>query len=160
MLAAAAVSLFAVRVALRPTGSIHVASKEVVAKPPRTHAGIIMEGVDHALYGYGLYSQMVFGEGFEEPAAPIEQRDRLSEQWGISSGGVNVSLSRQAFSGKQSLRVVGSGSVVNAGLYGLGIAPTAGWSYEGSFYYMLNHERTGSRASFTLQTSVYFAIII
>ena len=47
--------------------TIQLSPNHTIARVPSTHAGLIMEGVNHALYGYGLGSQMVFGEGFEEP---------------------------------------------------------------------------------------------
>ena len=50
------------QVAAAGVPTISVGLNRTLARVPPTHAGLIMEGVNHALYGYGLGSQMVFGE--------------------------------------------------------------------------------------------------
>jgi alpha-L-arabinofuranosidase len=110
-----------------------------IARMPATHAGLIMEGVNHALYGYGLGSQMLFGEGFEEPSITdctvhnTACYGPFPEQWSVIG---NASLtSTKVFTGKQALRVEGTAQLLNAGLHRLGMATTRGWTYEASFFY-------------------------
>jgi hypothetical protein len=45
---------------------IDVHAKEVIASVSRTMTGACIEDVNHEIYG-GLYSQMIFGESFQEP---------------------------------------------------------------------------------------------
>lgn len=113
-----------------------------VARMPATHAGLIMEGVNHALYGYGLGSQMLFGEEFEEPSitdctaynAPCY--GPFPEQWSVVGGNASLtSVTADVFTGKQALRVDRAAQLLNAGLHKLGIASTQGWGYEASLFY-------------------------
>ena len=46
---------------------IDVHAKEAIASVSRTMTGACIEDVNHEIYG-GLYSQMIFGESFQEPA--------------------------------------------------------------------------------------------
>ena len=123
--------------------TISVDPNRTIARVPTTHAGLIMEGVNHALYGYGLGSQMLFGEGFEEPsitnctATAAACPGVFPEQWALISGRVEVT-SAEVFTGKQALRVDGSAVLLNAGLHRLGIASSRGWRYEASVYYKLD----------------------
>ena len=123
-------------------GTITLDPNSTIARVPATHAGLIMEGVNHALYGYGLGSQMLFGEGFEEPAitdctahsAPCH--GPFPEQWSLIRGNASLaSTTAGVFTGKQALRVDGAAQLLNAGLHRLGIAATQGWAYEVSFFY-------------------------
>ena len=104
--------------------TMSVATNVTVARVPPTHAGLIMEGVNHALYGYGLGSQMLFGEGFEEPnitdctahSAPCY--GPFPNQWSLTNGGATVtSEEAEVFTGKQALRVDGTAQLLNAGTY-------------------------------------------
>ncbi len=113
-----------------------------IARIPATHAGLIMEGVNHALYGYGLGSQMLFGEGFEEPSitdcttSSSPCYGPFPEQWSVIGGNASLTLTEaEVFTGKQGLRVQGAAQLLNAGLHRLGIASTQGWAYEASFFY-------------------------
>ena len=124
-----------------------------IARMPATHAGLIMEGVNHALYGYGLGSQMVFGEGFEEPSitdctdnAPCH--GPFPEQWSVIGGNASLTSTKaEVFTGKQALRVDGEAQLLNAGLHRLGISSTQGWAYEASFFYQYKADPTPKLAS-------------
>jgi hypothetical protein len=48
---------------------ISVHAGDVIARPSRHLTGACIEDVNHEIYG-GLYSQMIFGESFQEPAPP------------------------------------------------------------------------------------------
>ena len=47
---------------------ISVHAGDVIARPSRHLTGACIEDVNHEIYG-GLYSQMIFGESFQEPSA-------------------------------------------------------------------------------------------
>jgi hypothetical protein len=74
---------------------------EVLADQPtksvsRLLTGACLEDVNHEVYG-GLYSQMVFGESFQEPpTAPDQIKDFrvLGGKWQVRQGEVNVSGER------------------------------------------------------------------
>jgi alpha-L-arabinofuranosidase len=53
-------------------GNIEVFFDEVINKVSKYTTGACLEDVDHEIYG-GLYSQMIFGESFEEPYLSIDQ---------------------------------------------------------------------------------------
>ena len=56
----------AVLTAAEPEAKIQVNTKEVLNDVSRYMAGACIEDVNHEIYG-GIYSQMIFGEGFQEP---------------------------------------------------------------------------------------------
>ena len=137
-----------------PHGTISLDPNSTIATMPSTHAGLIMEGVNHALYGYGLGSQMLFGEGFEEPAitdctahnAPCH--GPFPEQWSLIGGNASLTSTKaEVFTGKQALRVDGAAQLLNAGLHRLGIASTSGWVYEASFFYLYKADPPTSKLS-------------
>ncbi len=112
---------------------IEVHAAEVVQHLPRTLTGVCLEDVNHEIYG-NLYSQMIFGESFQEPAqSPLAGSPEpaiaanLSGQWrGFTSGtaaGETRFETQRPFVGRQSQRlsfVGGAGTVgiANLGLYG------------------------------------------
>jgi alpha-L-arabinofuranosidase len=53
--------------------TIHVSTDEVVGRVSRYLTGACMEDVNHEVYG-GIYSQMIFGESFEEEPQEIDAR--------------------------------------------------------------------------------------
>src|SRR5664279_4730652 len=55
-------------------------------------AGACIEDVNHEIYG-GLYSEMIFGESFQEPppAPSIRNFKLLGGQWTLQEGGVRGS---------------------------------------------------------------------
>ena len=142
-LAAAVATTTAASPAYTTHGAISVdPNSTAIARMPTTHAGLIMEGVNHALYGYGLGSQMLFGEGFEEPSVTDCTADKAAcygpfpEQWSVIGGNASLTSTKaEVFSGKQSLRIDGAAQLLNAGLHRLGIASTQGWAYDASFFY-------------------------
>src|SRR5262245_56113177 len=64
---------------------IHAAQTEQTI--PRFLTGSCIEDVNHEIYG-GLYSQMIFGESFQEPptAAPIKNFSVYGGRWTIHNG--------------------------------------------------------------------------
>lgn len=52
-------------------GSVRVFSHEKISRVSKFTTGACLEDVDHEVYG-GLYSQMIYGESFEEPAMSID----------------------------------------------------------------------------------------
>lgn len=103
-------------------------------------AGACIEDVNHEIYG-GLYSQMIFGESFEEPAINPGAGDAaISGMWGpihTGSAVLDAKIVRdQPFIGTQSQRITfvrgeGEVGIENRGLNRQGIAFAAGKTYEG-----------------------------
>lgn len=137
------------RAASPPTVTIAVdAAAPPTATATAALSGIGIEDANHQLYG-GLYSQMVFGESFEEPAGPdgasgsapwlvfaIDGCFGTSQgpTWRTVSGAPSVVADPPAFTGNASQRLPGGAAVENGGLLGAGMWWEAGKSYEGSVY--------------------------
>lgn len=93
-----------------------------------------MEDVNHEIYG-GLYSQMIFGESFAEPA-----RGGVSRQWRATdaeTGAAYMLTSDAPFKDEHSQRIVRSAAgnwsgVENRGLNRQGLSLIANKSYEGT----------------------------
>ncbi|WP_249998547.1 RICIN domain-containing protein [Actinoplanes sp. M2I2] len=104
----------------------------------RRMTGSGLENVNHEIYG-GLYSQLIYGEVFGEPAV----EPGVSGQWrrtasGTATGSLSLTTDRP-FRGAQSQRITytaGSGrfGVDNRGLNRWGINLIAGRPYEGYVY--------------------------
>src|SRR5438309_9297822 len=71
--------------------TIRVRAKDVVSRVTRTMTGACLEDVNHEVYG-GLYSQMVFGESFQEPSPPpgVKHFSAYGGRWAVSDGVVSV----------------------------------------------------------------------
>src|SRR5690348_14590921 len=66
---------------------IRVDAKKVLGPVSRYLTGACIEDVNHEIYG-GLYSQMVFGESFQEPPAesPVRDFSVYDGQWRLQNG--------------------------------------------------------------------------
>jgi hypothetical protein len=112
--------------------------------------GACLEDVNHEVYG-GLYSQMIFGESFQEPPAPVDgqqaskvgEKPKISRQWRLIVGGdvrADFDLdTNRPFVGLQSQRLdfkSGSGvvGIENRGLNRCGLDFLAGKNYEGCIW--------------------------
>ena len=114
-----------------PTAVITVHADQVLHPISRYLTGACLEDVNHEIYG-GIYSQMVFGESFQEPA--------VSGKWdpintGLVSGNCSVETNHPLV-GTQSQRITvtsgaGEFGVANQGLNRWGMAFVAGNPYEG-----------------------------
>jgi len=93
--------------------------------------GAGIEDVNHELYG-GLYSQMIFGESFEEPPG----NDGVSNAWADWSGKCFCNVTPDAANGVQS-QIVANGSIVNFGLGSQGLSLLANLEYNGYIYLKL-----------------------
>jgi hypothetical protein len=120
------------------------------ASPLLRGAGI--EDVNHELYG-GIYSQMIFGESFEEPAGPdgvSGSRENTAHGGGITWSAARTqpdsqpmfAVSADARSGNQSqvigLRSGTRAAIINFGLDTQGLFFEPGREYEGHVFVKLN----------------------
>jgi hypothetical protein len=118
-----------------PTGNtVAVNALDVrAAQVSRTMTGSGMEDVNHEIYG-GLYSQLVYGEFFQEP--PVAAG--VSGMWRPIGAGSFSLPTDSPYQGSQSQRITNSGTgpvgVENRGLNRWGINFTAGLAYEGYAY--------------------------
>src|SRR5437868_5690295 len=66
---------------------IHVEAGKVATHVGRHLAGACIEDVNHEIYG-GLYSQMVFGAGFQEPSSqsPVKGFRAFDGRWSVEDG--------------------------------------------------------------------------
>lgn len=71
--------------------TIQVHPKQTISHVTRYMTGACLEDVNHEVYG-GLYSQMIFGESFQEPAwlAPIKDFTAHGGRWSLNNGVVSV----------------------------------------------------------------------
>jgi Alpha-L-arabinofuranosidase C-terminal domain/Domain of Unknown Function (DUF1080) len=73
------------------SATIHVDATKTIAHVTKYMTGACLEDVNHEVYG-GLYSQMVFGESFQEPPLPppVKGFKMLGGQWEVSDGVASV----------------------------------------------------------------------
>lgn len=116
---------------------IHVDARQIGRPASRYLTGACIEDVNHEVYG-GIYSQMIFGESFQEPAR--QELAGVSGMWRSFSTGTAKIMARieteQPFVGSQSQGlsfVEGTGEVgiENQGLNRSGMSFIAGKSYDG-----------------------------
>jgi len=114
---------------------IHIQADQVIHPVSRFLTGACIEDVNHEIYG-GIYSQMIFGESFQEPAKSPE----ISGMWrGLSRGdakGKFASIADNSFAETQSQQVTfesgnGEWGLENQGLNRWGMNFLAGKTYEG-----------------------------
>jgi hypothetical protein len=74
-----------------PAEEIKVDASQVVGPVSRYLTGACIEDVNHEIYG-GLYSQMIFGESFQEPVPPpsISGFTRFGGSWQVKDGVVRI----------------------------------------------------------------------
>ncbi len=140
-----AISLFAIVVAHGKAAdvTISVQADHVLAPVSGLLTGACIEDVNHEIYG-GIYSEMIFGESFQEPApsspAPPGKAPGISGMWrplrrGAAAGRFAVD-SEEPFLGTQSQQVYfesgqGEWGIENQGLNHEGMNFVAGRDYEG-----------------------------
>jgi hypothetical protein len=123
---------------------IRVHPGEVISHVTRHMTGACLEDVNHEVYG-GLYSQMIFGESFQEPAP--RKDEGVSGMWrglrhGTATGRFALETDRP-FVGRQSQRLTfeaGEGEVglENHGLKRWGLSFVGGKPYEGHVWLRAN----------------------
>ena len=101
---------------------IKLGSAAVPTKP--TLLGACMEDVNHELYG-GIWSQMIFGEAFEEPASD----NGVSGMW-LPVGEGTFALADGGYSGSHR-QIVTDSAIANRGLNKSGMYFKAGMDYRG-----------------------------
>ena len=121
--------------------TIRIEADQVVGPVSRCLTGACIEDVNHEIYG-GIYSQMIFGESFQEPApAPSGQGFKeISRMWravrsGTATGRFAI-VSQRPFAGEQSQQLSfdsgeGQWGLENQGLNRWGMNFVAGKPYEG-----------------------------
>ena len=125
---------------------------KVVASVDRTLLGGTLEDTSFSLYGGGIYSQLIYGESFEEPrleGAAVPRTDRTDMTWAGTTStksacytlipGKSKAPEDSAFNGRQSLRMTASNAtclITNMGGGGdrWGIPVHAGHTMEGYFF--------------------------
>jgi len=119
--------------------TITVKAENVTNSITRYMTGACLEDVNHQIYG-GIYSQMLFGESFQEPEV---KPDGVSGMWSSVGGGDATGQftleSDQPFVGKHSQRIVfqsgqGEIGVENRGLNRRGMYFVGGNPYEGCLW--------------------------
>lgn len=128
--------------------TVHAA--DVVSQAPRTDVATGLEDVNHEIYG-GIYSQMLFGEAFQEP----EHDTGVSGMWrpiatGGARGGYTLDMATP-FKGRQDQRITfvsgrGSVGVENRGLNRQGLGLVGGKPYEGKITLRATSPQTVSLA--------------
>jgi alpha-L-arabinofuranosidase len=118
---------------------IVVHANQVSHRVSRYLTGACIEDVNHEIYG-GLYSQMIFGESFQEPAPAFPLDPGVSGQWrafrrGSAQGEFSLET-QDAFTGRQSQRLTfkdgeGEIGIENQGLNRWGMNFVKGKRYEG-----------------------------
>jgi alpha-L-arabinofuranosidase len=125
--------------------TIYVHADQVVAHVSRYLTGACLEDVNHEVYG-GIYSQMIFGESFQEPppaankAAHAGPSKEVSGMWRPINRATAIGrfalVKERPFAGTQSQRIVfesgdGEIGIENQGLNRWGENFVAGKPYEG-----------------------------
>jgi alpha-L-arabinofuranosidase len=131
---------FACGVAAAQEARIAVHADQVSHRLSRYLTGACIEDVNHEVYG-GLYSQIIFGESFQEPPPPVAPKDgSVSGMWrAVSTGSAKGQWAletREPFKGRQNQRLTfkdGSGEVgvSNQSLNRWGMNFVKGKRYEG-----------------------------
>jgi hypothetical protein len=119
--------------------TIEVRADQAAGTVSRFLTGACIEDVNHEIYG-GIYSQMVFGECFQEPPETNGKAPGISGMWqavrrGTAQGRFAL-VSRRAFAGAQSQQMSfesgdGEWGIANEGLNHWGLNFVAGKPYEG-----------------------------
>lgn len=118
---------------------IRVGAKQVIGHITPFTTGACIEDVNHEVYG-GIYSQMIFGESFQEPAFSKAPAEQVSGMWRpLSRGSATGAFALESdhpFIGTQSQRLTfekGQGEVgmENRGLNRWGLYFVDGKPYEG-----------------------------
>ena len=120
---------------------IQIQADQVLHPVSRYLTGACIEDVNHEIYG-GIYSQMIFGESFQEPAPSFQtgKAPQVSGMWRAMRRGTAVGrfaiVSEHPFVGGQSQQLSfdsgeGEWGVENQGLNRWGMNFVAGKPYEG-----------------------------
>lgn len=120
--------------------AINIQANDTIGPVSRLLTGACIEDVNHEIYG-GLYSQMIFGESFQEPPLPASAPEsQVSGMWrpahrGTAAGHFATVL-EQPFLGRQSQQVsfdsgAGEWGIENEGLNRRGMSFVAGKNYDG-----------------------------
>lgn len=120
-------------IAVTPTVAVDTGT--ITASIPSTTAGTGMEDVNHEIYG-GLYSQMIFGEAFQEPPDYQGVSDMWTAATTGSATGTFAPTTSTPFQGDRSQTITftggqGSVGVANSGLHHEGMNVVAHKGYDG-----------------------------
>jgi alpha-L-arabinofuranosidase len=134
--ATAALLLLTACTASRAQVTIDVHADHVVGRASPYLTGACIEDVNHEVYG-GVYSQMIYGESFQEPAASGAGVSGMWKPVGTGTAEGRFSLTTDhPFVGAQSQQITfargqGSVGIENRGLNHWGLSFVAGKPYEG-----------------------------
>ena len=135
--------------------NIEIQAGQTAGPVSRYLTGACIEDVNHEIYG-GLYSQMIFGESFQEPPARVDGQEeskvgatpKISGEWRlIVAGDVRAAFdlaTNHPFLGGQSQylafkRGPGVAGIENRGLNRSGLDFIAGKNYEGCLWVRSEH---------------------
>jgi hypothetical protein len=133
--------------------TIKIQAGHVAGSVSRLLTGACIEDVNHEIYG-GIYSQMIFGESFQEPP-PVTQTEKAMEVSGLwrathrgAAAGRFALVAERPFAGRQSQQVSfdsgdGEWGLENQGLNRWGMNFEGGKPYEGYVW-----ARAGNKTEF------------
>ncbi len=135
--------------------NIEIQAGQSAGPVSRYLTGACLEDVNHEIYG-GLYSQMIFGESFQEPPARVDGQEeakvgvtpKISGEWRLIAAGdvraaFDLATSHPFLGGQSQYLALKSGTGVagieNRGLNRGGLDFTAGKNYEGCLWVRSEH---------------------
>ena len=145
-------TLLAVHAGAAPEDStLHVDASRVVNHVTPWMYGSCIEDVNHEIYG-GLYSQMIFGESFEEPPLPPPVKG-----WGVYGGRWEVDGDTASVAADSGAKIVREGSVIHDGRVGCDVRLNDDRGDNAGLILRVSNPRTGADSWTGYELSLSFA---